>query len=128
VLLIPRRVVPRLADLNQEEITDLFLSVQQVGNIIEKAYHAKALTISLQDGKSAGQSVAHVHVHILPRTGKEYGGVNDEVYPKLEENEGKLESDLKGGWEGLKDEDRKARSMEDMEKEAEWLSGLFGTE
>lgn len=48
VLIIPRRVVARLSDLSPEEVIDLFLSVQNVGNVLEKAYKAKALTISLQ--------------------------------------------------------------------------------
>lgn len=50
VLLIPRRVVPRLADLHPEEVSDLFLSVQRVGRVLEKAYDAEALTVSLQVG------------------------------------------------------------------------------
>lgn len=48
VLIIPRRVVPRLADLQTAEVADLFLAVQQVGTVIESAYKASALTISLQ--------------------------------------------------------------------------------
>ena len=42
------RVVPRLADLSPDEITDLFLSVQKVGKVIEKEYGGQGLTISCQ--------------------------------------------------------------------------------
>lgn len=34
VLVIPRRVVPRLADLEEEEVSDLFLSVQTVTRVL----------------------------------------------------------------------------------------------
>jgi bis(5'-adenosyl)-triphosphatase len=130
VLVLPRRVVPRLADLNPEEVTDLFLSVQHVGKVIEKAYNAQSLTISIQDGKEAGQSVAHVHVHLLPRKATDYEGDNDQIYPALEENEKESNGDLdvtdKGDtWKTAKDEDRKPRNMEEMQQEAEWLKGLF---
>ncbi|WVW79930.1 hypothetical protein I302_101901 [Kwoniella bestiolae CBS 10118] len=94
VLIIPKRVVPRLSDLNPPEISDLFMTVQKVGKGLEKYYHAQALTISLQDGASAGQSVPHVHVHILPRHSTDFEGENDRIYPLLEKNELHLREDL----------------------------------
>ena len=48
VLVIPTRHVPRLADLTIPELTSLMSSVQQVGQVIEKAYSADALTIACQ--------------------------------------------------------------------------------
>ena len=58
-----------LFELNtyREEHVDLFQSVRVVSNALEKHYSADALNIAIQDGKDAGQSVPHVHVHILPR-------------------------------------------------------------
>ena len=130
MLVLPRRVVPRLADLDPEEVTDLFLSVQHVGKVLEKAYNGQSLTISIQDGKEAGQSVPHVHVHLIPRKSTDFDGDNDRIYPALEDNEKELEGNLKSEergseWRTPKDEDRKPRSMEEMEKEAGWLQGLF---
>ena len=48
MLVIPKRVTPRLADLTPEEVSDLFMSVQTIGRIIEKATSAKSLTIACQ--------------------------------------------------------------------------------
>lgn len=50
VLILPQRVVPRLAELSAPEVTDLFLTVQTVGKVIERAYGGSALTVSLQVG------------------------------------------------------------------------------
>lgn len=80
VLVVPRRVVPRYSGLSPEEAADLWQGVLVVRTIIAKAQlgHdqsaasvAKAdqewdFTIGMQDGPIAGQSVPHVHVHILP--------------------------------------------------------------
>ena len=67
VLIIPKRITPRLSDLTSEEVSDLFATVHRVGPVIERHYHGDALNIAIQDGVSAGQTVPHVHVHILPR-------------------------------------------------------------
>ena len=45
-----------------------FLSLpQKVGKCIEQAYDGSSLTFAIQDGAAAGQSVPHVHIHVLPR-------------------------------------------------------------
>jgi bis(5'-adenosyl)-triphosphatase len=90
--------------------------------------------------------VPHVHVHILPRSRTDFDGVNDRVYPALEDSEAKLQGDLaaaqgKSGDETSarsdeqrrvetrfvtpKEEDRRPRSLQEMEDEATWLAGLF---
>ena len=55
-------------DLSEQESIDLWLSVRKVSDVIEKEYGASALNVAIQDGKDAGQSVPHVHFHILPRS------------------------------------------------------------
>ncbi|WVQ94473.1 hypothetical protein IAU59_001552 [Kwoniella sp. CBS 9459] len=168
VLIVPKRIVPRLADLQPNEVTDLFLAVQHVGKVLEEVYKAKALTVSLQDGAVAGQSVPHIHIHIIPRHPEDYEGENDRIYPALERSEAQLQDDLKtavpvpatprdgattlhngspattttttvtrngnGNGNGVdqkdrrrwpKDEEREPRSMEEMEKEANWLASFF---
>jgi bis(5'-adenosyl)-triphosphatase len=57
VLVVSQRVVSRLCELRGEEVSELFRCVQLVGGIIEKAYNAHALTVVLQDGVAAGQTV-----------------------------------------------------------------------
>ena len=42
-------------------------AVRQVQRIVESYHGAVGANIGVQDGKDAGQSVPHVHVHILPR-------------------------------------------------------------
>jgi len=67
VLVVPRRPAAFLEELEDEELVDLFRSVRIVQKIIERHYGAAAANLGIQDGKGAGQSVPHVHVHILPR-------------------------------------------------------------
>lgn len=129
VLVVPLRRVPRLADLQDHESIDFFQTVQRVQKFIQHIYCADALNFGIQDGVAAGQSVPHVHCHIIPRYMKD--GWGDGIYEALETNEGMMKADFmqKEGWwreacRGMNvenDEDRKPRSMEVMEQEAEWL-------
>lgn len=52
-----RRKVPRLKDLSNQEITDVFSTVQVVSKVLEPMFGANSLTVSIQDGEEAGQTV-----------------------------------------------------------------------
>lgn len=93
-----------------DEVTDLFHSVQVIGRALEKYYGCDSLTIAMQDGENAGQSVKHSHVHVIPRKGGDFKR-NDDIYDHL--NDWKLDSD------------RQERSLEMMKAEAQELMKLF---
>lgn len=134
VLIIPKRIIPKISQLETDEYIDLWQTVRLVQNMLEKHYNANGFNIAIQDGKAAGQSVPHVHVHILPRNTNDFER-NDEIYDKLEEwgptdelVSMKLEEKEKSG-SGLHvpdDEDRKNRTLKDMEVEALVYRRLLG--
>ncbi|GAA6062302.1 hypothetical protein JCM10212_004390 [Sporobolomyces blumeae] len=90
VLVIPKRVVQRFRDLTGDEVSDLFKSVHHISRVIETEYKAQALNVALQDGPLAGQSVPHVHVHIIPRRAKDFEPL-DEMYNALDAKDLDLE-------------------------------------
>jgi bis(5'-adenosyl)-triphosphatase len=57
VLVCPRRKVLRFADVEGAELADLFLLAQRVGIVMQKQHDAPSLTIAIQDGPEAGQTV-----------------------------------------------------------------------
>lgn len=85
VLISPKRVVPRFADLTREELVDLWSLAQRVGPTLEDYLRADSLTLAIQDGPAAGQTVPHVHIHCLPRKFRDFKN-NDDIYDKLDEN------------------------------------------
>ncbi|XP_052466577.1 bis(5'-adenosyl)-triphosphatase-like [Carassius gibelio] len=89
VLICPKRVTEKFRDLHPDEVTDLFMTTQNIANLIEKHYQASSLTIAIQDGPEAGQMVKHVHVHVLPRKAGEFKK-NDSIYDEVHEEVTKL--------------------------------------
>ena len=94
-----------MSQLSEAEVADLFVSVQRIGSVLQEAYKAEALSVAVQaspesagnimnadhqDGEAAGQSVPHVHVHLLPRQSTDFGGNTDYMYPALEALEREL--------------------------------------
>ncbi|KAM4650783.1 bis(5'-adenosyl)-triphosphatase [Discoglossus pictus] len=113
VLVCPLRPTKRFKDLKPEEVADLFKMVQRVASVVESHFSGSSLTISVQDGPEAGQTVQHVHVHILPRRAGDFDR-NDKIYQVLEDH------DKEG-----QDTPEKWRSEEEMETEAATLSKYF---
>ncbi|KAK6163913.1 hypothetical protein DH2020_000777 [Rehmannia glutinosa] len=94
------REVKRFVDLTADEIRDLWLSAQKIGCQLESYHKASSLTFTIQDGPQAGQTVPHVHIHILRAKAID-----------LKEKELKQKLDL--------DKERTDRSMEEMAEEAD---------
>jgi bis(5'-adenosyl)-triphosphatase len=131
----PRRIVPRFNDLSAAEVQDLFLTVQRVSRMVERVFGASSLNIAIQDGVDAGQSVAHVHAHIIPRKKDdlESRGGTDAIYEmmesedadlgkQLEEREGGPRAEERGKFPAVDNDSRQPRSDEEMQREAEWLA------
>lgn len=111
--------------------------------MLERVYKADALNVAVQDGAEAGQSVNHVHVHIIPRRkGDCDEGKGDEIYERMDGKEGNLgrvweeyqrlqksrqemeEKMEKGGGRDFEQDDSKRvnRTEEEMRNEATMLA------
>ncbi|XP_037092902.1 nitrilase and fragile histidine triad fusion protein NitFhit-like [Pollicipes pollicipes] len=86
MLVSPQRDVPRLGQLTPAEVADLFQVSQLVQRLVEHVHEASSATICVQDGPAAGQTIQHVHVHVLPRKPGDFA-FNDEVYGALADHD-----------------------------------------
>ena len=68
VLVIPKRSTARnLMDEAPERLGTLMQGVQRVARAVHAALRPDGLMISQFNGAAAGQTVFHLHVHIIPR-------------------------------------------------------------
>ena len=66
-LIIPKRHVASFFDLTKEEQLDLLKLADEVKIIVEERYHPDGYNVGINVGEAAGQSVFHVHMHLIPR-------------------------------------------------------------
>lgn len=67
VLVVPRRHVASFFDLTEEEVADMMALMHQVKALIDARFHPDGYNIGINVNEAAGQSVFHVHMHLIPR-------------------------------------------------------------
>jgi diadenosine tetraphosphate (Ap4A) HIT family hydrolase len=158
VLVCPLTPRLRLADLSPEETADLFTTVQRVQRMLARRYFEPlassssapaaspaarngSFNVAIQDGPDAGQTVPHLHVHILPRPagstdGMTPGTQGNAVYEDMTLEDGNIGGALwdvemgkrpapGGAYAKVDDESRKPRTMKEMVLEAEEYKRLL---
>ena len=67
-LVIPKSPSRNLLDADPAALGALMASVQKVANAVRKAFGAEGILIQQFNEPAAGQTVFHLHIHILPRS------------------------------------------------------------
>ena len=67
-LIVPRRHMAFLSEVESEEGARMFLVAQKVGRALRASkLRCDAVNLILNDGAEAGQRVFHTHLHVVPR-------------------------------------------------------------
>lgn len=95
-LIIPRQHYQSLLELPQALTHELLnLTIHTIRQLI-KIFKADGFDWTLQDGEAAGQTVMHMHLHLLPRYKNDFPNPGD-WYPALKNNdESIIDSDKRG--------------------------------
>ncbi|KAB0628119.1 HIT family protein [Acinetobacter gandensis] len=72
-LVIPKTPAVTLLDLDPEAAAYTIQIVQKVAKAIEKALDVKGIVLMQLSGAAAGQTVPHVHFHLIPTSVHELG-------------------------------------------------------
>lgn len=69
-LVVPKKHYDSFLEISDSELTILMPKVKKIANMIVNKLGAKGANIVTNAGEAAGQSVKHIHFHIIPRYGK----------------------------------------------------------
>lgn len=68
LMVVPSRHISRLADLDLQELTDLFFWVRESEKILAETFNPDGFNIGINLGEAAGAGLKdHLHIHIMPR-------------------------------------------------------------
>jgi diadenosine tetraphosphate (Ap4A) HIT family hydrolase len=66
-LIIPRRHVASFFELTPEEVAACMALIKEEKKHIDVEFNPDGYNIGVNVGSAAGQSIFHVHIHIIPR-------------------------------------------------------------
>ena len=66
-LIIPKRHVGSFFEITDEERADLLVLLNKAKVVIQEEFNPDGYNIGINDGPAAGQTVPHLHLHLIPR-------------------------------------------------------------
>ena len=66
-LIVPRRHVGSFFEVTDEERADLMQLLMQARHDLERESSPAGYNVGINDGPAAGQTVPHLHIHLIPR-------------------------------------------------------------
>jgi diadenosine tetraphosphate (Ap4A) HIT family hydrolase len=66
-LVIPKRHIPSLFETTAAERRALWEALHRAREVLDRELRPAGYNLGVNDGEAAGQTVMHVHVHLIPR-------------------------------------------------------------
>ncbi|MGL6069630.1 HIT family protein [Craterilacuibacter sp.] len=66
-LIIPKRHIGSFFEASDDERQAMLLLLDQAKAAVQQAHQPDAFNIGINDGAAAGQTVPHLHLHLIPR-------------------------------------------------------------
>jgi len=67
ILIIPKRHIGSIFDASSDEMVDLWNLLILARNYAEERFNPDGYNLGINDGPSAGQTIMHLHIHLIPR-------------------------------------------------------------
>jgi len=66
-LIIPKRHIASIFEATKDEVVALLNALQQARTQLLKESSPDGFNIGINDGLAAGQTILHLHIHVIPR-------------------------------------------------------------
>ena len=83
LMVVPKRHVNSLSDLEDEERDRLFAMVQRVEELQNEVVEPAGIDVGMNIGKAAGESIPHLHVQLVPIYEKDRGFMETSLDTKV---------------------------------------------
>ncbi|MBN1295954.1 HIT family protein [bacterium] len=105
MLVVPRRHIASFFDATEEEILACYRLIRTCRTMLDSTRHPDGYNIGINIGRPAGQTVFHLHIHVIPRYAGDVrsprGGVRHVIHGKGDylpiQNSEKIDPSTSGG-------------------------------
>ncbi len=66
-LILPKRHIASIFEATKDEVAALWAALQQARSGLLQEFSPDGFNIGINDGLAAGQTILHLHVHLIPR-------------------------------------------------------------
>lgn len=66
-IILPKNHAANLYELSDEDASRILVVAKKVATVMQDILHCDGLNVLQNNGEAAGQSVFHLHVHLIPR-------------------------------------------------------------
>lgn len=66
-VILPKRHAANIYDLNEQDAAQIFVVAKKVASALKKVLPCEGMNLLQNNGECAGQTVFHLHMHIIPR-------------------------------------------------------------
>ena len=67
VIILPKKHAANLFELPDEEASKILIVARKIAGALMETYHCDGVNILQNNGEASGQTVFHLHVHVIPR-------------------------------------------------------------
>ena len=66
-IILPKKHAANIFELPDEEASKILIVARKIAKALKETYHCDGVNILQNNGEAAGQTVFHLHVHVIPR-------------------------------------------------------------
>lgn len=67
VIILPKKHAANIFEMDEEDAAKVFPVAKKIASALKKTYDCDGVNILQNNGEAAGQTVFHLHVHVIPR-------------------------------------------------------------
>lgn len=67
VIILPKKHAANIYELPDEDASKVMVVAKKIATAVRDAFHCEGVNILQNNGEAAGQTVFHLHVHVIPR-------------------------------------------------------------
>lgn len=73
-MIIPKHHCENILDIPNEKIGAVFSAVRKITELLKEKLRPDGFTIGINHGRVSGQTIDHLHIHVIPRWASDGGG------------------------------------------------------